>query len=132
MSGGVREDRAMAVLDAFDLSGKVAVVTGANMGLGEAFARALADVGAHVAIAARTHERSESVASAITAAGGHASVVDVDVTRPEDVDRMVAEVTERLGPIDVLVNNAGVCYHRPALEVPREEWLDVFDVNVHG
>jgi len=122
----------MAVLDAFGLSGKVALVTGANTGLGEAFAMALADVGAHVAIAARTHARSEVVANAIKAKGGNAVVVDADVTRPEDVSRMVAETTERLGPIDVLVNNAGLCYHRPALEVPRDEWLEVFDVNVHG
>ena len=122
----------MHVLDAFDLSGKVAVVTGGNMGLGEAFARALAGVGAHVVIAARTHERSDDVAHDIAAAGGRASVVDLDVTRPDDVERMAAAVTERGGPIDVLINNAGVCYHRPAAEVPREEWLHVFDVNVHG
>ncbi len=122
----------MGVLDAFDLRGKVAVVTGGNMGLGEAFARALAEVGAHVAIAARAHGRSEEVTAGIEAAGGRASVVDVDVTRPEQVARMVDEVTERLGPIDILVNNAGLCYHRPALDVPLEEWRAVFDVNVHG
>ena len=122
----------MGVLDAFDLSGKVAVVTGGNMGLGEAFATALAEAGAQVAIAARTHERSASVVGAIEAAGGRAIAVDLDVTQPEQVEGMVAEVTERLGSIDVLVNNAGICYHRPALEVPRAEWLEVFDVNVNG
>jgi len=120
------------VLAAFDLSGKVAVVTGGNTGLGEAFCKALAEVGAHVAIAARTHERSAEVAQAIEAAGGRAMVVDVDVTQPAQVETMVAQVTEHLGPIDILVNNAGLCYHRPAAEVPREEWLAVFDVNVHG
>jgi len=122
----------MAVLDAFDLSGKVAVVTGGNTGLGEAFAKALAGVGAHVVIAARGHERGEEVARAIEGAGGRAIVVDVDVTRPEQVEAMVDAVTTRLGPIDILVNNAGLCYHRPALEVPRDEWLEVFDVNVNG
>ena len=122
----------MSVLAAFDLSGKVAVVTGGNTGLGEAFCKALADVGAHVAIAARTRERSEEVARAIAAAGGRAMVVDVDVTQPAQVEAMVAQVAEHLGPIDILVNNAGLCYHRPAAEVPREEWLAVFDVNVHG
>jgi len=122
----------MSVLAAFDLSGKVAVVTGGNTGLGEAFCKALADVGAHVALAARTHERSAQVAQAIEAAGGRAMVVDVDVTQPAQVENMVARVTEHLGPIDILVNNAGLCYHRPAAEVPREEWLAVFDVNVHG
>ncbi len=51
---------------------------------------------------------------------------------PDQVDRMFGEVSERLGPVDILVNNAGVCYHRPAAEVPLEEWLNTFDVNVHG
>src|SRR5919202_3258605 len=121
----------MAVLDAFNLSGKVSVVTGGNTGLGEAFAKALAEVGASVALAARTRERSEAVAAEIKASGGEAIAVDLDVTEPEQVGRMLGEVTERLGPVDILVNNAGICYHRPAAEVPREEWLDTFDVNVH-
>lgn len=120
------------VLDAFDLTGKVAVVTGGNTGLGEAFAGALAEVGASVVVAARTRERSESVVEEISDAGGDAIAVDLDVTDPGSVETMIGEVNERLGPIDVLVNNAGVCYHRPAAEVPREEWLDTFNVNVHG
>ena len=122
----------MAVLDAFRLDGKVAIVTGGNTGLGEAFARALAEVGAQVAIAARTLERSELVAGEIEGAGGRAVALEADVTQPDQVERMIGEVTDRLGPVDVLVNNAGLCYHRPALEVPREEWLEVFDVNVNG
>jgi NAD(P)-dependent dehydrogenase (short-subunit alcohol dehydrogenase family) len=122
----------MTVLEAFDLTGKTAVVTGGNTGLGEAFARALVEVGASVALAARTRERSEAVAAGINDSGGEAIAVDLNVTEPDQVERMLGEVTERLGPVDVLVNNAGVCYHRPATEVPREEWLDTFDVNVHG
>jgi NAD(P)-dependent dehydrogenase (short-subunit alcohol dehydrogenase family) len=122
----------MGVLQAFDLTGKVAVVTGGNAGLGEAFARALSEAGAQVAIAARDRSRNELMVKSISDAGGQAIAVDLDVTEPEQVEHMVTAVTERLGPIDVLVNNAGVCYHRPALEVPREEWLQVFDVNVHG
>jgi NAD(P)-dependent dehydrogenase (short-subunit alcohol dehydrogenase family) len=122
----------MTVLDAFDLTGKVAVVTGGNTGLGEAFARALAGVGANVALAARTRERSESVAEKIKASGGESIAVDLDVKEPDQVRRMLEEVTQRLGPVDILVNNAGVCYHRPAAEVPRAEWLNTFEVNVHG
>jgi NAD(P)-dependent dehydrogenase (short-subunit alcohol dehydrogenase family) len=122
----------MTVLDAFDLSGKVAVVTGGNTGLGEAFAKALTEVGAKVALAARTRKRSEAVATEIGASGGEAITVDLDVREPDQVERMLGEVTERSGPVDILVNNAGVCYHRPAVEVPREEWLDTFEVNVHG
>jgi NAD(P)-dependent dehydrogenase (short-subunit alcohol dehydrogenase family) len=122
----------VAVLDAFDLTGKTAVVTGGNTGLGEAFARALTQVGASVALAARTRDRSEAVAEDLSASDGKAIVVDLDVTEPGQVKTMLSEVTERLGPVDILVNNAGVCYHRPAAEVPRDEWLDTFDVNVHG
>jgi NAD(P)-dependent dehydrogenase (short-subunit alcohol dehydrogenase family) len=47
-------------------------------------------------------------------------------------ERMLGKVTERLGPVDILVNNAGVCYHRPAAEMPRDDWLNTFDINVHG
>lgn len=119
----------MAVLDAFDLTGKTAVVTGGNTGLGEAFAKALEEAGAAVALAARTRERSEAVAEEI---GDRAIAVDLDVTDPSQVERALDEVTERLGPVDILVNNAGLCYHRPAAEVPLEEWNAVFDVNVHG
>jgi NAD(P)-dependent dehydrogenase (short-subunit alcohol dehydrogenase family) len=122
----------MGVLQAFDLTGKVAVVTGGNMGLGEAFAHALSEAGARVAIAARTRDRSESVVRDIKAASGEAAAFDVDVTKPEQVAAMVDQVTDRLGPIDILVNNAGVCYHRPALEVTLEEWQSVMDVNVNG
>ena len=122
----------MPLLDAFRLDGKVAVVTGGNQGLGEAFAHALAEVGARVALAARTRERSEKVAAEIERQGGAAIPVDLDVTQPEQVERMLTEVTERLGPVDVLVNNAGTCYHTPAAEAPHEEWHDVFNVNVHG
>jgi NAD(P)-dependent dehydrogenase (short-subunit alcohol dehydrogenase family) len=68
----------------------------------------------------------------LSSSGGTAIAVDLDVTDPNQVQAMLAEVTERLGPVDVLVNNAGVCYHRPAAEVPNDEWLDTFDVNVHG
>ena len=122
----------MAILDAFNLDGKTAVVTGGNTGLGEAFAKALAEVGASVALAARTRERSEAVATEIVDSGGRAIAVDLDVGRPDQVERMLDEVTQRLGPVGILVNNAGVCYHRPAAEVPREEWLNTFEVNVHG
>ncbi|MDQ3856384.1 MAG: glucose 1-dehydrogenase [Chloroflexota bacterium] len=122
----------MAVLDAFRLDGKVAIVTGGNQGIGEALARALSEAGAAVAIAARRLDPSEAVASSIRSQGGDAIATHVDVTRPEQVREMLADVTQRLGPVDVLVNNAGVCYHRPAFEVPAEEWHNVFDVNVHG
>jgi len=117
----------MTVLDSFRLDGKVAVVTGGNRGLGEAFARALSEAGARVAIAARDHARSQEVAGELGLLA-----VRADITDPADVHAMLAEVTRALGPVDVLVNNAGACFHRPALEVTEDEWREVWDVNVDG
>jgi NAD(P)-dependent dehydrogenase (short-subunit alcohol dehydrogenase family) len=80
-----------------------------------------------VAIAARDAAKNVEAAAALDALG-----VELDVTDPTSVAAMVERVTEELGPIDVLVNNAGACFHRPALEVPEEEWRAVWDVNVDG
>jgi NAD(P)-dependent dehydrogenase (short-subunit alcohol dehydrogenase family) len=114
-------------LDAFRLDGRVAVVTGGNRGMGAAFAKALTEAGARVAIAARSHERSEAVAQELGVLP-----VEADISDPADVASLLETVTRELGPVDVLVNNAGICFHRPALEVPEEEWRAVWDVNVDG
>ncbi|HEY0717298.1 MAG TPA: glucose 1-dehydrogenase [Streptosporangiaceae bacterium] len=121
------------VLQRFALPGRRAVVTGASRGLGRAFATALAQAGADVAVVARTRPDIEAAAAGIAAATGRKVVpVVADVTRRDDVERMVAEAGAELGGVDILVNNAGVCFHRPALEVPDDEWRQVFDVNVYG
>jgi NAD(P)-dependent dehydrogenase (short-subunit alcohol dehydrogenase family) len=117
----------MSVLDAFRLDGRVAVVTGGNRGIGRALSRALGEAGARVAIAARDHARSEAVADDLGALA-----VQTDITDAASVRAMLDTVTAELGPVDVLVNNAGVCYHRPALEVTDDEWRNVWDVNVDG
>ena len=122
----------MTVLDAFRLTGKVAVVTGGNRGLGRAFALALAEAGADVAIVARDEDRSEAVLQELRDRDVRTLAVRADVTVRADVERMLGEVTAGLGPVDVLVNNAGTCIHRPALEVTDEQWRSVFDVNVDG
>jgi NAD(P)-dependent dehydrogenase (short-subunit alcohol dehydrogenase family) len=122
----------VSVLSAFDLGGRVAVVTGGNRGLGEAFAHALAQAGATVVIAARDEERSARVVEAVRANGGRAGAVPADVGARASVERALAAILDEHGRVDVLVNNAGVCYHRPALEVPDEEWRHVFEVNVDG
>ena len=117
----------MSVLDAFRLDGRVAVVTGGNRGIGYALARALTEAGARVAIAARDEQRTAAAAEELGALP-----VQADITEPDDVRVMLDRVTEALGPVDVLVNNAGACVHRPALEVTEEEWRQVWEVNVDG
>jgi NAD(P)-dependent dehydrogenase (short-subunit alcohol dehydrogenase family) len=121
------------VLDRFALPGRKAVVTGASRGLGKAFATALAQAGADVAVVARTESDITAAASGMATATGRKIVpITADVTQRADTERMIAEADTALGGLDILVNNAGVCFHRPAFEVPDQEWRQVFDVNVYG
>ena len=122
----------MTVLDTFTLTGKVAVVTGGNRGLGRAFAHALGEAGASVAILARNAARSEEVVGELAARGITAAAFEGDVARRADIERAAGEIVERFGRVDVLVNNAGACIHRPALEVTEEEWNEVINVNLTG
>ncbi|MEA2128338.1 MAG: hypothetical protein QOJ85_1229 [Solirubrobacteraceae bacterium] len=119
----------MSVLDTFDLSGKVAVVTGGNRGLGAAWVQSLVDVGATVMIAARDDERSRDTAARI---GHGVDSVHLDVRDADDVRRALDTIVERHGRVDILVNNAGTCIHRPALEVSGDEWEQVIDINLNG
>ncbi len=117
----------------FDLSGRTALVTGANRGLGRAFATALAHAGADVVVVARDTARNEQAAAAIAEeTGRRATVVSADVTDRDDVARVAEEAVAAHGHIDLLVNNAGICFHGPALDVPDAEFDEVFDVNVTG
>ena len=122
----------MTVLDTFSLTGKVAVVTGGNRGLGRAFAHALGEAGASIAILARNAARNAEVLAELEAKGITAAAFEGDVARRADVERAAGEIVERFGRVDVLVNNAGTCIHRPALEVTEEEWNEVIDVNLTG
>jgi NAD(P)-dependent dehydrogenase (short-subunit alcohol dehydrogenase family) len=114
------------------MDGSVALVTGARRGLGRAFARALAEAGAKVAISSRSPEEADKAAAELNAEGLEVMGVAGDVTSYHAVEAMAAEVAAALGPIDVLVNNAGVCEHRPALEVSPESWQSVLSVNLDG
>jgi NAD(P)-dependent dehydrogenase (short-subunit alcohol dehydrogenase family) len=122
----------MPVLDTFRLDGRVAVVTGGNRGLGKAFALALGQAGATVAILARDEAMTSSAMGDLAEQGVTAHAFRGDVADRADVDRAVDEIASRLGAVHILVNNAGTCVHRPALEVTAEEWREVIDVNVHG
>jgi len=120
------------VLDGFSLAGRTALVTGGNRGLGEAFARGLAEAGARVMIASRDAAQNEVAIDKMRADGLQVESLVADITQDADVERMVEETIERLGSIDVLVNNAGICYHRDSWDVPDDEWDHVFNLNVRA
>src|SRR5437763_6298780 len=122
----------MPVLDSFGLGGRVAVVTGGNRGLGRAFAQALGEAGASIAILARDTARNDAAVHELTGDGVRAQAFRAAVARRGEVDRAVAEIVSALGRVDILVNNAGTCIHRPALEVTEAEWQEVIDVNLTG
>jgi 3-oxoacyl-[acyl-carrier protein] reductase len=110
------------------MEGQVALVTGGGRGIGAGIARELADAGMRVAVSARSREQVEKVAREIDGLA-----VVADVSRRDDVDAIVAEVERELGPIDLLVNNAGIAgWEGTAWEAPAESWWHVFEVNVLG
>jgi NAD(P)-dependent dehydrogenase (short-subunit alcohol dehydrogenase family) len=111
------------------LKGKCALVTGGSMGIGKAAALALAAEGCRVAVAARG---KEALAEAAQEIGGEALAVQADCTRPDDVRRMVAEVLERFGRIDILVNSIGAAKSGAFLEQPEEEWRESLELKLYG
>ena len=113
----------------FDLTGKIAIVTGASRGIGRAIAQTLAARGAVVVAAARGDNAAETVAE-IGAAGGQAESASVDVTDPASVEAMVSAVLERHGRIDILVNNAGITRDQLMLRMKRDDWDQVLATNL--
>ena len=116
----------------FDLTGKVALVTGASSGLGVHFARTLAAAGASVAIAARRADRLASLQAELQAAGAKAVAVELDVQSGDSITAAFAAAEEALGPIDIVINNAGISIVKPALEMPVEDWDAVVNTNLRG
>lgn len=117
-----------------DMDGKVALVTGGSSGIGRATAIALAHRGARVVLTARGRERGEAVAAEIGEAGGQAVFVPGDVSRPDDVERMVAGAVDSFGRLDLAVNNAASAETalRPTAEVPEDEVDRMLAVNLKG
>ena len=122
----------MPILDLFRLDGRVAIVTGASSGLGVAFATALAEAGADVALGARREDRLASTQKLVAAAGRRAIAVRTDVTRPQDCQALADATSEEFGRVDILVNNAGVGTAVPALRETPEEFRSVIDLNLNA
>jgi 2-dehydro-3-deoxy-D-gluconate 5-dehydrogenase len=115
----------------FDLSGKVAVVTGGNGGIGLGIAQGLGEAGAKVAIVGRNTEKSRMASQWLQAqAGVETLVVTADVGRQDDVDRTVAEITKHFGRVDILFNNAGINIRKQPEELTLAEWQEVINTNL--
>ena len=122
----------MSILKKFSLAGKVALVTGGASGIGESFAFALAEAGAHVAVADLNQDRARHVASQVQNLGVESVSLGVDVTQTEQIASMVAEVLKRWGRLNVAVNNAGVALRSRAEEMSEENWDRTLDVDLKG
>jgi 2-deoxy-D-gluconate 3-dehydrogenase len=117
----------------FDLTGKVALITGGNGGIGLGIARGLAQAGAKLALVARNAAKSEEAARDLAQETGTAPlVVTADVAHPDQVAAATAAVRDRLGRIDILFNNAGISVRKPPQQLTPAEWHSVLDVNLTG
>jgi len=121
-----------SVKQLFDLSGRVALITGGSRGLGLAMAEALGDMGAKVAITARKAEELDAAVARLRARGIQAERFVNDLAKHDTIEAMVSAVIEKLGPIDILINNAGAAWGAPAEEHPLDAWQKLVDLNLTG
>jgi NAD(P)-dependent dehydrogenase (short-subunit alcohol dehydrogenase family) len=120
------------VQPSFDLTGRVALVTGAGRGIGHDLVLGLAGAGARVAAGVRRVEDAQEVIAAVRAAGGDAIAVSLDVTDTASIEAAVATTVASFGRLDILVNNAGLGTNHDALDATEDEWDQMFAVNVRG
>src|SRR3989344_635442 len=115
-----------------DLKQKVAIVTGARRGMGRTHALALASAGAKVVVSDISMEDCESVVKEIKENGGEALAVKCDVSKKEEVERMVKSAVDKWGRADILINNAGIVQFKPFIELTEEDWSKTIDINLKG
>ena len=120
------------VSERFDITGKVAIVTGGASGIGRAIAFALAESGANVVIADRALDGAEEMAREIESAGGKAIATKTDVTDSKEVEQMAQRTIEKFGKIDILINNAGIIARSPVMDMKEDELDRTFEVNLKG
>jgi len=116
----------------FDLSGRVAIVTGTSRGLGQYMARALAKAGADLVLTSRTRESLQAFEAEVKALGRRVVALELDVRKQESIERMAAEAEKAFGHLDILVNNAGCNVRKPALDVTWDDWNLILDTNLRG
>ena len=116
----------------FDLSGKIAIVTGGNQGIGLAISRGLATAGATVVIANRRPAEGQTAAESLEKEGLNAVAIPTDVSDESSVAALVSKVINDFGTIDILVNNAGVIVRKPAEDISREDWHYIMNINLKG
>ena len=119
-------------MELFDLSGRVAIVTGGNGGIGFGMAEGLAKAGAAIVVAARNREKSEQAVARLAASGAASAFVPLDVADPDSCREMVRRTVERFGRLDILVNNAGMSIRKPPQDYAVAEWHTVLDTNLTG
>lgn len=120
------------VKELFDLSGRVAIVTGGSRGIGKEMAEGLAEAGANVMLCARRSEWLDETVAEFTTRGFGVKGMTCDVSKPEDVEALVKATVEAFGKLDILVNNAGVSWGAMPEDMPLEKWQKVLDVNLTG
>ncbi len=125
-------DAASQEKNIFDLTGQVAIVTGASRGLGQYFARALARAGADLVLTSRTRQSLAAFHAEIEALGRRAAALELDVRSQQSIERMAAEAEAAFGQIHILVNNAGCNIRKPALDVTWDDWNTILDTNLRG
>ena len=122
----------MTVLDLFKLEGKTAIVTGGGSGLGAQIAKGFAEAGANVVVCSRNLDACTEMSEKLISLGVESMALACDITKQEDVQRVIEETVMRFGKIDILVNNSGATWGAPVVDMPIEAWQKVMDVNVTG
>ncbi len=122
----------MNAKEMFDVTGKVAIVTGGGRGIGKFIATGLAEAGANVVIASRKVAKCEEVAKELAGYGVKTLAVKCDMASDDDIANLVDATKKEFGAIDILVNNAGITWGAPTLEFPQDKWDKIFAVNVRG